>query len=102
MDPLATGLILAATDSDTKLLGSLTGADKSYRAMVDFSRASDTWDLDYWKEIRTLDPTTYEDIPSSSQIEEVLNTLIGTPSLPLTPFSAKKVNGKKLYEYARE
>lgn len=102
LDPLATGLILAATDADTKLLSSLTGADKSYRAMIDFSRASDTWDIDYWKEIRTLDPTTYENIPSLKELEELLNSLLGTPSLPLTPFSAKKVDGKKLYEYARE
>ena len=31
-----------------------------------------------------------------------MNTIIGTPLLPLTPFSAKKWKGKKLYEYARK
>jgi tRNA U55 pseudouridine synthase TruB len=44
----------------------------------------------------------YEDIPSLSQIEDILKTLIGTPQMPLTPFSARKIHGKKLYEYARE
>jgi tRNA pseudouridine55 synthase len=41
-------------------------------------------------------------MPPLSQIEEILWSLIGTPQLPLTPFSAKKFEGKKLYEYARE
>ena len=102
LDPIATWLILAATDKDTKLLHTLTGTDKTYEATIDFSQKSDTWDLDYRKTLEIIDPSTYEDIPPLSQIEEVLNSLVGSPSLPLTPFSAKKIDGKKLYEYARE
>ena len=102
LDPMASWLMIAATDKDTKLLHSLTGSDKTYETTIDFSRASDTWDLDYRKEIRDIDPVVYEELPSLSQIEDILHTLIGTPQLPLTPFSAKKVDGKKLYEYARE
>lgn len=102
LDPMATGLLIAATDKDTKQLHSLTWSDKTYETTIDFSRSSDTWDLDYRKEIHDIDPTTYEDIPPLSQIQEILNSLIGTPNLPLTPFSAKKFDGKKLYEYARE
>lgn len=102
LDPMATGLIIAATDKDTKLLHSLTWSDKTYETTIDFSQRSDTWDLDYRKMLEPIDPSTYEDIPPLSQIQEILDTLIGTPSLPLTPFSAKKVDGKKLYEYARE
>ena len=99
---MATGLLIAATDKDTKLLHTLTGSDKTYEATVDFSQRSDTWDLDYRKTLERVDPSMYEDIPPLSQIEEILDACIGTPSLPLTPFSAKKVDGKKLYEYARE
>lgn len=102
LDPMATGLLIAATDQDTKRLHHLTHSDKTYITTIDCSRASDTWDLDYWDEIRDLDPSVYEDIPPQSQIEEIFSSLIGTPLLPLTPFSAKKVDGKKLYEYARE
>lgn len=102
LDPMASWLIIAATDKDTKLLHSLTGQDKTYQTTIDFSRASDTWDLDYRKEIRDIDPTIYEEIPTLNQIEDILSSLIWTPNLPLTPFSAKKVDGKKLYEYARE
>jgi tRNA U55 pseudouridine synthase TruB len=39
---------------------------------------------------------------SLDTITTLLDSIIGTHDLPLTPFSAKKVNGKKLYEYARE
>ncbi len=102
LDPMASGLMIAATDKDTKLLHSLTGSDKTYETTIDFSRRSDTRDLDYRKVLESIDPTIYEEIPPLSQIEDILATLIGTPQLPLTPFSAKKVDGKKLYEYARE
>ena len=94
--------MIAATDKDTKLLHSLTGSDKTYETTIDFSQRSDTRDLDYRKVLEPIDPSTYEDVPTLSQIEEILDTCIGTPELPLTPFSAKKLDGKKLYEYARE
>ena len=102
LDPMASWLLIAATDKDTKLLHSLTGSDKTYETIIDFSRTSDTWDMDYRKEIYDIDPLIYEQIPSLEEMQDILNTLIGTPNLPLTPFSAKKYEGKKLYEYARE
>jgi tRNA U55 pseudouridine synthase TruB len=40
--------------------------------------------------------------PTLQQIQEKLNLLVPEYSLPLTPFSAKKKDGKKLYELARE
>jgi tRNA U55 pseudouridine synthase TruB len=39
--------------------------------------------------------------PSLEQIKSKLNILIPATTLPLTPFSAKKKDGKKLYELAR-
>lgn len=39
--------------------------------------------------------------PSLEDIDKKLATLIPSSTLPLTPFSAKKRNGKKLYELAR-
>ena len=58
--------------------------------------------MDYRKEyqqINILDAIANK--PYIEQIESKLNSIIGTYDLPLTPFSAKKVNGRKLYEYAR-
>lgn len=39
--------------------------------------------------------------PTTNQLTTHLDSILGTHDLPLTPFSAKKVDGKKLYEYAR-
>ncbi|HCB51140.1 TPA: hypothetical protein DEP21_00940 [Patescibacteria group bacterium] len=39
--------------------------------------------------------------PSQVEIEQKLSTLLPEKELPLTPFSAKKKDGKKLYELAR-
>jgi tRNA U55 pseudouridine synthase TruB len=69
---MASGLIIAATDQDTKLLHTLTGLDKTYEASIDFSQRSDTWDLDYWQTLTSIDPSTYEEMPPLSQIEEIL------------------------------
>ncbi len=41
-------------------------------------------------------------IPTLQQVEDVVHSLVGTHAFPLTPFSAKKRKGKKLYTYARE
>lgn len=105
LDPMASGLLIAATDKDTKLLHSLTGSDKTYETTIDFSRRSDTRDLDYRKEYAILPLRKGDEggsIPTQDTIASHLDSIIGTHDLPLTPFSAKKVDGKKLYEYARE
>jgi tRNA pseudouridine55 synthase len=105
LDPMASGLMIAATDKDTKLLHSLTGSDKTYETTIDFSRRSDTRDLDYRKEYAILPLRKGDEggsIPTQATITSHLDSIIWTHDLPLTPFSAKKVDGKKLYEYARE
>lgn len=42
------------------------------------------------------------EIPTTQQILEVLKQFVTKEEFLLTPFSAKKIDGKKLYEYARE
>jgi tRNA U55 pseudouridine synthase TruB len=44
---MATGLLIIAVDKDTKRLHEFLGADKSYETTIDFSKMSDTWDMDY-------------------------------------------------------
>lgn len=101
LDPMATGLIIAATDKDTKQLHHLTGLDKVYRTTIDFSHYSDTRDMDYYKEFGQVDPYHYESIPTRQQIDDALTSIHGTPNLPLTPFSSRRYQWKKLYEHAR-
>ena len=100
LDPMATGLMLIAIGRDTKKLSQFVWLNKSYIATIDFSKKSDTRDMDYRAcfEQLELDALT---APSLESITTLLDTKLGTSQRPLTPFSAKKVRWKKLYEYAR-
>lgn len=112
LDPLATGLMIIAIGKDTKRISQFVGMDKRYIATIDFTMDSDTRDVDYRKEFKTLQilEQQVETIPEWSMrefpgIEEItwhLDSILWVHPLPLTPFSAKKIKGKKLYEYARE
>lgn len=116
LDPMATWLLLIWTDKDTKKLHELQWLDKSYTTTIDFSKKSDTRDADYreeYEEYKIIPPSVrgvggiciQDQIIKSPTIEEIkskLDSIIPFWELPLTPFSAKKKNGKKLYELARE
>ena len=100
LDPLATGLMLIWTWEDTKTLNDLIWLDKSYETIIDFSKKSDTrdmWYRDYYEEIDVKwKEILLEDIKSK------LDSIIPEYELPLTPFSAKKKDWKKLYDLARK
>lgn len=116
LDPMATGLLIVAIGKDTKKLWTFLEEDKSYIATIDFAQMSDTWDMEFRKEhtvlkhslpgeeVQGLYNSTWERVsaPLLEDIQKHMDSIIGTHMLPLTPFSAKKIWGKKLYEYARE
>lgn len=115
LDPLATGLMIIGIWKGTKRLHALTGLDKSYEATIDFSQRSDTRDSDARKRRRvvsndqeSIEQATkrwrtqfHQHIPTHEELATFCNTLIGTKQQLLTPFSAKKQDWKKLYQYAR-
>ena len=43
-----------------------------------------------------------QSIPTKAKIKKILESFVAREEFTLTPFSAKKIEGKKLYEYARE
>ena len=47
--------MILALDDDTKKLTDIIGHDKSYIATIDFSKITDTWDMEIWEKI-----TNYE------------------------------------------
>lgn len=96
---MATGLLLIWTWPDTKQLNSLIWLDKSYETTIDFSKKSDTRDMDYREYFEDID-IKWKEIPVE-KIKEKLDSIIPEWELPLTPFSAKKKDWKKLYELAR-
>lgn len=109
LDPMATGLLIVALGNDTKQLHTFLQYDKTYETTIDFSKDSDTRDLDYrsdFKEYERTQEFLHKDgnnvpIPSYETMQKTVLSMVGTHPFPLTPFSAKKIKGKKLYEYAR-
>ncbi len=96
LDPIATGVLVICIGNTTKLCEVLTSEYKEYIATIKLGIKTDTLDTT-GKIIETKNFNITE-----SQITEVLTSFLGN-SIQETPiYSAVKVNGKKLYEYARE
>lgn len=94
LDPLAEGVLLVAIGKATKIVELLTATYKEYIATVKLGIKTDTLDISgkvlEEKEIQSLD-----------NLEEVLSSFKKTYLQEVPIYSAVKVNGKKLYEYAR-
>ena len=96
LDPLATGLMIVLVGKATRLAHHLQSAEKSYTATFRFGFDSDTWDRDgKVEEIPLEKPISKENL--SSQVHGLQGELL----FPVPPISAVKVDGKKLYQYAR-
>lgn len=113
LDPKATGLMILAIGKDTKKLNTLIGLDKTYETLIDFSKISDTRDLGYWQDLQEFPLLTGDQqgiitpqgtilAPSLAQLQKTWETLIPSAELPLPAFSAKKKQGKRLYQLARK
>lgn len=95
LDPFAVGVLPICIGKATRLIEYLDD-DKEYLATVQFGKDTDTYDLDgavtktYYKKI------TQEDLIS------ILDDFRGEIEQLPPIYSAIKVNGKKLYEYARK
>lgn len=95
LDPFAEGVLPICIGKATRLIEYLQD-DKEYLATVQFGAATNTFDLDGEK-VFTSDKKVLRD-----DIKEGLKSFEGE-ILQLPPiFSAIKVKGKKLYEYARK
>lgn len=95
LDPLATGLMVLLIGEATKLSSYVTEGDKSYLVGVKLGITTDTLDI-------TGQVLSEKSVFNSMfEIESAASQLVGEFSLPIPLFSAKKIDGKKLYEYAR-
>lgn len=97
LDPFATGVMILLVGRDyTRLSDKLLTQDKEYLAKVHLGVATDSFDCD-----GTV--TSESDlIPTQEAIDEALTHFQGTVEQLPPMFSAKKVDGKKLYELARK
>lgn len=96
LDPLATGVLVVAVGDAVKLVDSITNETKEYIAEVECGISTDTLDV--------LGKTLEEKedfILEKDKIENVLNSFLGISIQEVPLYSSIKVNGKRLYEYAR-
>ena len=94
LDPNATGVLPLLLNDGTKLSKYLIEHDKEYEVTLKLGIKTDTADA----EGNIIEEKKVEKL---SKIEEVLNSFIGKQKQKPPMYSAIKVNGKKLYEYAR-
>lgn len=97
LDPEAAGVLPVCIGKATKVVQFLTDKKKSYRANIKFGTVTDTCDS-YGEIIRESGHVSIE----PNVLEEVLKSFTGIISQRPPIYSALKVKGKKLYEYARE
>ncbi|HYE83890.1 MAG TPA: tRNA pseudouridine(55) synthase TruB [Clostridia bacterium] len=97
LDPEAAGVLPVCTGKVTKVVQYLTDKQKHYRANIRFGAVTDTYDS-YGKTIRESGQVRIE----PEKLEEVLKSFRGTISQRPPIYSALKVKGKKLYQYALE
>ncbi|MGL4641684.1 MAG: tRNA pseudouridine(55) synthase TruB [Cetobacterium sp.] len=97
LDPLATGILVICVGRATKLAQDIEGYEKEYVADLELGFKTDTYDI----EGKTLDRVENFNI-SDETFKATLETFKGDIKQIPPMYSAIKVDGKKLYELARE
>jgi len=95
LDPLAEGVLPIAIGKATRMFDFFLEKKKTYIAQFTFGETTDTLD----SEGKVTEVCDY--IPNKSQVESVLSKLIGRIAQIPPQFSAKKVNGRCAYDFAR-
>lgn len=95
LDPLATGVLIVCMNKALKVVDLITASDKEYIAKVVLGIDTDTLDItgNIINECKT-------DV-NVDMVKSVLNSFVGKSIQEVPKYSAVKVKGKKLYEYAR-
>ena len=96
LDPLATGLLIVAVNDATKIIEIFQNSDKEYIATGKFGIKTDTGDIA---------GNTIEQENVNIKKTALINCLANFPinyQQEIPKYSAKKVKGKPLYQYARE
>lgn len=97
LDPMATGVLPICIGNSTRISEYIMNQGKSYIATLKFGESTTTYDSE--GEITNIsDNVSF----TSDEINKVLKTFLGDISQTPPIYSAIKVNGKKLYEYARD
>jgi len=96
LDPLATGLLVICIGKHTKLIEGLTSDSKTYTGTFLLGKTTPSYDLEtaYNSDKETVGITP-------EQLEEVRLSFLGVQQQVPPLFSAKQIDGKRAYDYAR-
>lgn len=97
LDPFAEGVLIIGTGKDTKKLSDISSSTKSYRAILKLGESTETLDNE--------GPITNTmSIPAfnKDKLEKVLISFKGNYIQTPPMYSAKRVNGVRLYKLARQ
>jgi len=97
LDPLATGLLILCTGKLTKTINDVQTQEKEYTGIITLGATTASYDLEKPVDIEYLTEHITEDL-----IKEVAQSFIGEQEQTAPMHSAKKIDGKRAYEYARE
>lgn len=96
LDPLATGLLVICTGKFTKRINEIQAAEKEYTGVITLGATTPCYDLE--KEVDEEFPTNHI---TEELIQEIAESFLGEQEQVAPIHSAKKVDGKRAYEYAR-
>lgn len=97
LDPLATGVLLICVGRATKRVDELQAEEKEYLTTVELGATTPSYDLEH-----PIDQTYPWEHITAARIEEVLQGFVGEQEQEPPVYSAKRLDGKRAYEYARE
>lgn len=97
LDPFADGVLIIGVGKGTKLLTDIVNEKKSYNATLFLGEETDSLDKEGEIVKRKSVPKLNEDL-----VIKILNSFLGRYNQKPPMFSAKKVNGVRLYKLARK
>ncbi len=97
LDPIATGVLVIAIGNGLKVLEFINDQDKEYIATVKMGIETDTLDI-------TGNATKVKDdfVLDKVRLENVIKSFVGSYDQEVPLYSSVKVDGQRLYKYARE
>ncbi|HTY64379.1 MAG TPA: tRNA pseudouridine(55) synthase TruB [Acidobacteriota bacterium] len=97
LDPFATGVLPLTLGRATRLTSYFLASDKVYHGVMRFGFATNTYDVDG----EPLGEDSHPEL-DAARLQQIFSHYCGIIRQTLPPFSAKKIQGRPLYSYARK
>ena len=97
LDPLATGILIVCVGKATKMVEQLQAEEKEYVTEMMLGATTPSYDMEH-----PVDATYPTEHITREKVEQALSELCGERLQTPPVYSAKKIDGRRAYEYARE